>query len=303
MALGKGLGAFFSDTSTKVAQQLHTADSENKLRAAVVEEGGGRLFATETVYHIPLSAIRSNPSQPRRNFPIEELQELVASIEQHGILQPIVVKEKSDGAYEIIAGERRFRAASMLGMTTIPSLVKKVDDNKSQLEMALIENIQRANLNPIEEAFAYKRLIDDFGETHDMVAQRIGKSRPHVSNMIRLLDLPHDVQRGLIEGKIPHTKARALLGLPTIRQQLKAYYDVISDTKYSTSETEAMVRSIRTTKGRRDPFFDEIERRLRERLGTKVFVVGSRQKGSVRIQFFSEEEFKRVLEFLEGKSY
>lgn len=294
MALGKGLGAFFSTpngTATKM-EEVQVKDEVTQKNDTSASR------PHDIVRYVPLSAIRANPNQPRKTFRIDELQELVASIETHGVLQPIVVTETSDGSYEIIAGERRFRACQMIGMATIPAVIRPVDE-RTKLELALIENIQRAELNAVEEAYAYKRLCDEFNDTQEEVAARVGKSRTHVANMIRLLDLPQDIQRGLIEGKISHTKARALLGLPTIASQLKAYFDMLGDKTITTRETESMVRMARTSAGRRNPLIDEIESRLRGRMGTKVYVTNNHGRGSIKIEFYSDEEFKKILGLLE----
>ncbi len=290
MALGKGLNAL-----------IHTqAGAHTKSDAtAVVDENQN---STEhRVALVPMSAIHPCKDQPRKDFQIDEMQELVSSIEQYGILQPILVKEESDGSYEIIAGERRFRACQMVGMTRIPCLVKGVD-KKQQLEIALVENIQRKNLNPIEEAFAYQRLTHEFGMTQEQVGKQVGKSRPYIANSIRLLDLPQDIQKALIEEKISHSKARALLGLTTARQQLNAFYAIVGDKQMSTHETELMVRRHKRIVYAKEPILHAMENRIREKLGTKVTIVSRKGKGSVRVDFFSDEELQKIVQSMLGGS-
>ncbi len=292
MALGKGLNALIG-SQTQGGQKETKQQPKKEQKPAGHEVQHGSLM-------IPVSQIQADPTQPRKQFGINELQDLVQSIEKHGILQPLVVREKADGTYEIIAGERRFRASQMIGMTRVPCSVKSVD-KKQQLEISLVENIQRKDLNPLEEAFAYQRLTDEFGMTQAEVGLQVGKSRSYVANTIRLLELPQDVQKGLIEGKITHTKARALLGLPTIRQQLKAFYDIAGDKSISTRATEQMVRKHSNKPGRRDPMLNGLEERLRNKLGTKVYVTSNKGKGSVKIDFFSDEEMHKIVSTIVGK--
>ena len=300
MPLGKGLGAYFSAplveekkeevvakpvAQVTVEQETATTEVSYTLSAAPLKK--------DHLREIPLELISPNPTQPRKHFGELELQDLAQSIQEHGILQPITVKELENGHYEIIAGERRFRASQMAGLASIPALIKPVDA-KTQLELALIENIQRQELNPVEEAFAYRRLIDDFKQTQDSVARRVGKSRAHVANMVRLLELPSEVQRGLIEGLITHTKARALLGLSTPAQQVAAYKDMVQDKRITTREAEVLARVSRGG-GRRDAVIDGIESKLRETLGTKVYVAYNKGRGNIKIDFYSDEELKEII--------
>ncbi|MAG11726.1 MAG: chromosome partitioning protein ParB [Parcubacteria group bacterium] len=299
MALGKGLNALIGSTKSTGKKLTKKATTKESRPGAGRDPSQVDQPAQEGSHMIPVSQINANPDQPRKQFGIDELQDLVQSIEKHGILQPLVVKEEEDGTYQIIAGERRFRASQMIGMTRVPCTVKPVD-KKQELEISLVENIQRKNLNPLEEAYAYQRLTDEFGMTQAEVGSQVGKSRSYIANTIRLLDLPQDVQKGLNEGKISHTKARALLGLPTIRQQLKAFYDIAGDKQISTRATEQMVRKHRTKLGRRDPLLNALEERLREKLGTKVYMTNTKGRGSVKIDFFSDEEMNGVVQKILG---
>src|SRR3989339_2075456 len=185
MPLGKGLNSPIPPTKSRRIFHRETGDSRDQ----------------EKVWQIPLSEIVPNAEQPRRTFSHAELEDLIASIKKHGVLQPITVVEKTDGGYELIAGERRLRASQMAGLATVPALVRTAT-RQQKLELALIENIQRQDLNPVEEAFAYKRLMEEFHLTQQEVADQVGKSRPAVANIIRLLDLPEEIQRALMDGKI-----------------------------------------------------------------------------------------------------
>ena len=296
MALGKGLNALIGSS---IAQKEMDSTIENV--GAKVSKTSVRDEGIHGSLMIPISQIHADPQQPRKKFDKEELQDLVQSIQKHGILQPLIVHEVDDGSYEIIAGERRFRAAQMIGMTTVPCMVKPVDA-KQKLEISLVENIQRKNLNAIEEAFAYQRLINEFGLTQEDIAKQVGKSRPYIANTVRLMDLPQDIQKGLIEEKITHTKARALLGLSTMREQLKAYYDIVehADTPITTRATEEMVRA-KKNKNVRDPMLVSVENRLREILGTKVFVARSRGRGTISIDFYSDEDLRKIVAHITKK--
>ncbi len=252
----------------------------------------------QEVLFIPLTEIVPNREQPRKHFEREELDNLVASIKEHGILQPITVSEKSDGGYELIAGERRFRASQIAGVATIPALVRKTKDDAERLELALIENIQRRDLNPVEEALAYERLIDEFHLTQEEVAKKVGKSRPAVTNTIRLLDLPEDMKQALIDGKITAGKARALLSLTNPEEQRELFQSLLGE-KMSVREVEARVaaKGEMSRKGsvRRDPNVMAQEKLMEERLGTKVHITRKGERGTIVIDYYSLEELKRLL--------
>lgn len=215
--LGRGLGALIPHGDEDDRQEFASG-----LRAVAVE------------------AIRPNPHQPRSVLEDDALDELAASIEEHGLIQPLIVNDEGDDTYTLIAGERRWRAAQRAGLSQVPVVVKEASP-QAMLEMALIENIQRADLNPLEEAAAYRQLIDDFGLTQAQVAQRVGKSRPAVANFVRLLDLPEDVQAAVVAGEVSGGHARALLGASTSEQQV-ALMRTITDKDLSVRQTEAIVR-------------------------------------------------------------
>jgi len=286
MALGKGLGS------------LIPQDSKKKARKTIRKQTGSSVTSSkDQIWHVPLSEIAPNVEQPRKDFSHQALEDLVSSIKKHGVLQPVVVTERADGGYELIAGERRFRASEIAGMATIPATVRSVTEQE-KLELALIENIQRQDLNPIEEAFAYKRLIDEFGLTQQEVSEQVGKSRPVVANTIRLLDLPDKIQKALIDRKLTVGKARALLSLKDVRDQMKVYEDMVGE-RVTVRDVEKTVaaRGGKSRKGsvRRDPNILAQEQLLEDRLGAKVTIRKKGEKGTISIEYNSLGELKRLL--------
>jgi ParB family chromosome partitioning protein len=246
---------------------------------------------------VPIELVRRNPHQPRNDFGEEGLAELAASIATHGVIQPIVVRGTADGGYELVAGERRLRAARMAGLTQIPAVIRDSTSNEL-LELALVENVQRADLNPIEEASAYRELIDGFGLTHEAVAQRVGKSRVAISNALRLLDLAAETRDAIIGGRISEGHGRALAAL-TIPELQRAVLQVVLDRHLSVRQTEELVRRKRDaglTRSRRALSGDlaDLEAQLRGILATKVGIVRTRKGGRVVIDFYSDEELDRI---------
>jgi len=273
--LGKGLQALFSEQE-------------------VSQEDG--------VVEIRVSDIRPNKYQPRRDFPAEKLEELARSISLHGVLQPIVVRDII-GGYELVAGERRWRACKMAGLETIPAIVRPFSDNE-MMEIALIENLQREDLNPLEEATAYRQLLDEFGLTQEELSQRIGKSRSHIANILRLLQLPPEIQESVSRGTISMGHARALLGLEKKAQQLEAWRQVV-EKGLSVRETEALVQHLKAGKEPRrkraeqkEPHILALEASLQENLGTKVQIWPGRKKGRIEIEYYTEEDLERICRLL-----
>lgn len=279
MSLGRGLGALITPTNTgrQVRQYGVSEDTKDK------------------IWNIPLSEIQPDPNQPRKHFNPEELQELADSIKEHGVLQPLLVIEKANGEYELVAGERRFRASKLAGLATVPVIVKKMADQE-RLEVSLIENIQRADLNPIEEAFAYKRLIEEFDMTQEEVGIKVGKSRPAVANAIRLLDLPEEIQKALVDKKINTGQARSLLSLETSEKQLAMLSSMLGQ-KITVRELEKEVNRQRIDKStlRRDPNLAYLEDKIRTALGTKVSITQKGDKGTISLQYYSKEELARII--------
>ena len=276
MSLGRGLGALITPT-TKNNSVVGSAD-EGK------------------VWFIPISKITADPNQPRKKFDVQELEQLSSSIKEHGVLQPILVVEKVDGGYEIVAGERRWRASQLAGMTTIPALIKKLADQQ-KVEISLIENIQRQDLDPIEEAFAYKRLMEEFNLTQQQVADKVGKSRPGVANAVRLLDLPAEVQAALIDRKINSGQARALLALSSAQEQLHMLASMLGE-KITVRELEREANKQKVLKHipiRKDANLLFLEDKMRAEFGTKVNITQKGDRGTIVLDYYSQEELKRLV--------
>lgn len=255
----------------------------------------------DSVKSVPITSIVPNPKQPRTIFNEEELNDLAASIKEHGIIQPLVVSEKQDGEYTLIAGERRLRAAQLAGLTTVPVISRSADDQEL-LELALIENIQREDLSPLEAAEAYKNLEENFNLTHEEISKRVGKNRVSITNTIRLLKLPGEVQKSLLDKKITEGHARALLSLPTAQAQISALNFVIQH-GLNVRQTEEYVRSLagekkpdKPNKADLSPEMKEIEEKLRQMIGTKVTIRQSKEgRGTISIHYYSEEDLESLI--------
>ena len=260
------------------------------------------------VLWLPAAEIRPNPMQPRRTFEEAPLRELAESIRRHGILQPLTVRRLSSGYYQIIAGERRWRAAKLAGLTEVPAVIIEADDRKV-MELGLIENLQREDLNPIEEANGYKVLLDEYGLTQEEVAQRVGKSRPAVANALRLLALPDPVHLLLEEGKLSAGHARAILAVPSGELQKKLAQKVVAE-ELSVRQTEALAK--RLAAGEKEPpapktaagpdlslYIKEAEKSLASRFGRKVHIVNGRKKGKIELEYYNPEDLNALLELLE----
>lgn len=262
--------------------------------------GGGPLEGGDEagLKTVPIDAIGPNPHQPRADFKEEELAELARSISEHGLIQPLIVTQ-NDGRYTLIAGERRWRAARRAGLSTLPVIVKEAS-SQEMLELALIENIQRADLNPLEEALAYQQLTAEFGLTQEQVAQRVGRSRPAVANTLRLLNLPATVQQAVVDGRLSGAHARTLLPLPTPEQQTAVMNSILNQ-GLNVRQTEALVRKLLAgakpkpkPASRPSPELTELESRFGQSLGTRVNVQKQGSKGKVIIHFYSDEELQAI---------
>lgn len=256
---------------------------------------------------IPIARIRPNPRQPRQRIDQAELDTLAASIAEHGVLQPILVTEVLDG-YQLVAGERRLRASRQAGLERIPAIVRQLAD-RDQLELALVENLQREDLGPIEEALAFRVLVDEFGLSQEEIATRVGRARSTVTNTLRLLDLDQGVRDALANGAISEGHARALGGLPT--EQQGRLVGTVVDQQLSVRQTEELVRRLREPRATApadgptrasDPDRDRVEEELRRSLGTKVTLARSRRGGRIIIEFYSDEELGQLYERLIGGS-
>lgn len=257
----------------------------------------------ESVNEVTIKEVTPNPFQPRRVFDPEALDELAQSIKQYGLLQPIVVRKTMNG-YELVAGERRWRAAQLIGLTAIPAVVREYTDGE-MTEIALIENLQRENLNPIEEAFAFRRLMDEFGLTQEEVARKIGRSRSLIANIVRLLNLPPFIQDHVSRGTLTVGQARPLLALDNVELQQEAA-DIIVAEDLSARDAEELVKRMavapRTKKQSpaepKEFFVVEAEDRLKMILGTQVKIKPGKLKSKIEIEFYSSEDLDRIIEVL-----
>lgn len=256
-----------------------------------------------TLRNIPLTSIKPNPNQPRKNINEDKLAELAASIKEHGVIQPIVVRQLEDQEYQLVAGERRWRACKTLSLETIPAVVAEYTDHVST-EVALIENLQREDLNPLEEATAYQSLINEFGLTQEEVAQRVGKSRSLVANMLRLLALPRDVLKLLSQGEISTGHARALLPLNDHYLQIKMVREIIKR-QLSVRQTEDLVNKLlnktkpETTTKNLDPQLISLTDQLESVFGTKVQIKTNKQgKGKLEIEFYNQDDLARIMDIV-----
>ncbi|MCL0033102.1 ParB/RepB/Spo0J family partition protein, partial [Peptococcaceae bacterium] len=257
----------------------------------------------QKVQEILLDDIEPNPNQPRIEIDQEKLKELVNSIKKHGVIQPIIVCRLPDSKYRIIAGERRFRACKLAGMKTIPAIIAEYSDVEAA-EIALIENLQREDLNPYEEALAYKRLIDIFRLTQEQLAERIGKSRSAIANMLRLLNLPEKILLMLKKGVLSTGHARAILSLKEERIQ-QSVADEIVKKQLSVRETEKLIKKLEKQKQdnkkkveKQSPEIMDLQERLQLALGTKVIIKGKGGKGKIEIEFYSTDDLSRILDII-----
>lgn len=288
-ALGRGLGALLEDSDT----------SKGKKIASEVEQ-------KSTINEIPLEFIEVNPFQPRTNFDKEALEELAESIKVQGIIQPITVRKLSDKQYQLISGERRTQASKLAGLEAIPAYIRTADDQQ-MLEMALIENIQRENLNAIEIALSYQRLMTECELKQEQLGDRVGKNRTTVNNYLRLLRLPPDIQSALKEKKISMGHARALINIENVDTQLDIFKRIIKD-DLSVRKVEALVRDVMSGKEEKESpkkkempqEYKKVQSQLSSHFGTKVDVkVDDKNKGEIKIPFLSVDDFNRILDILD----
>lgn len=282
MALGRGLDALLGDSS------LHA------------QEGGS--------VKLPISQVEPGLNQPRKHFDDAAMEELTESVRQHGVLQPLTVRRLNTGYYQIIAGERRWRAARAAGLTEVPALVIEADDRKV-MEIGLIENLQREDLNPMEEAAGYRTLIQEYGLTQEEAAKRVSKSRPALANAMRLLQLPQEVQWLVEQGNLSAGHGRALLGLSTPEEQI-SFAKEIMDKQYSVRETEEQIRRIQREaeepapeKQKTSPlrmYYKEAERQLTTRLSRKVTISPGKKKGKIALEYYDQDDLNALMKALEA---
>lgn len=278
--------------------------NKKKLGRGLGELLGDALDDTGRVMDISIDEISPNPWQPRRDFDEESLNALASSIRENGLIQPVVVRKKKDGTYELAAGERRWRAAKMAGFTVIPAISKEYDD-RSMAEMALVENLQRKDLNPVDEGMAYRKLMDEYGLTQENISQKVGKSRPYVANMVRLLDLPEEVKDFLSKGQLTAGQARPLLGLESDAEKVQLARRIVKE-GLSARKVEDIIREGKEPKKKEDPpaaaFMKAVEEKLGLSVGSKVRIrIGkgkNAHKGTISISFSNDEEFQRIADIL-----
>lgn len=268
----------------------------------------GEISKDEIVREIKLRELRPNPYQPRKSFRLEAIEELKQSIMEHGILQPIIARKSIKG-YEIVAGERRYRAAKEADLKTVPVVVRELSEQQ-MMELAILENLQREDLNPIEEAAAYQTLLEKLEFTQEQLANRLGKSRPHIANHVRLLSLPEGIRRYISDGEISMGHGRALLGLKK-KEMLKQVADKVLKEGMNVRQLEQYIHQLNDTVSRetkpkkqekKDIFIKQRETSLRERLGTSVTIKQSKKKGKIEIEFFSKEDLERILNLIDQEN-
>ncbi len=277
LGLGRGLGALF---------------------------GEGAMLESEAITSsIPLSKIEASLQQPRKYFQDESLDELADSIRTHGVLQPIIVRQLASGYYQIISGERRWRASRLAGLGEIPAMVIEADDRKS-LEIGLIENLQRENLNPMEEAIGFRTLIEEYGLTQEQVAQRVGKSRPVITNALRLLGLPEALQDMVATGTLSVSHARTILPLDNAGLQIKTAGQILEE-GLSVRQTEALVKRLQKPRAERGPeedqeqiYYNQAETDLSRHLGRRVRITRGKRKGTVELEYYGVEDLNNLLDQL-----
>lgn len=273
--------------------------------AIMVDNSVEEISGNSGTFKVKLMDIEPNREQPRKQFDEEALSELADSISKHGVLQPLLVRPLTDGSYQLVAGERRWRASRMAGLTEVPVVVKDLTDSQVA-ELALVENLQRENLNPLEEANGYKELGEKFGYTQEQIAEVVGKSRSAVANSLRLLALPKSVAMLVNEGKLSMGHARALLSLED-EKMMSDLAKLIVANDLSVRETERLARNMKKDepKGKkakkRNPFYDEAELALSDVLGRKVRITKSSKKGALEIEFFDDADLKKLLKIFDNE--
>ncbi|MEX1010458.1 MAG: ParB/RepB/Spo0J family partition protein [Balneolaceae bacterium] len=300
--LGRGLGAFFPEYGDSGEQSEGSGQKEANRPVVDPKE------RVNVVLQIPVGHIRPNPNQPRTHFNETALEQLASSLKEHGLIQPVTVRYLGEKRFELVSGERRLRAARLAGMTEIPAYIREVEDDQL-LALALIENIQREELNPIEVAIGYQRMIDELNYTQGEVASSVGKSRTTVTNQIRLLQLPDFIQAALRDDRITTGHARALIHLKSEDQQ-KALLKKIEENELSVRELEVEARKLdkKRETGRKnkpsnpgiDPFIKDISERLRRTLSTRVDLKTRKNGGEIRISYYSDEDLERLLQLFES---
>lgn len=294
--LGRGLSSLIPNKQSD-ASSSQTFQNAEEFAKRTVSAGDESIRGDNFVIEVPIDQIVANPHQPRLQFDDEKLGNLAQSIKMHGIIQPLIVSRKGN-LYELIAGERRFQASKIVGLKKVPVIIREASELQ-KLELAIIENIQRHDLNPIEEGKAYQKLADEFQMNQEEVAAKMGKSRSLVANKIRLLGLPVEIQKGLIEGKITEGHAKAILSIPNPEKQ-RALYEMILKNNLTVRQIEEKTKEVSERSYKRkttaDPELNELENKLVGALGTKVKISKSGDGGKIVIEYYSKEDLDSLLE-------
>ena len=290
--LGRGLEALFEEISVEIPEEKETVKKDKKTDKREAESG---------VLYVDINDIKPNIYQPRKTFDEDKLEELASSIREHGIIQPVVLRS-TDGGYEIVAGERRWRAARKAGIKKIPCVIRELTDEQNML-VAIIENMQREDLNPIEEAEGLSRMIEVYGLTQEQVSKGVGKSRPYITNSLRLLKLSDDVREMTREGKLTAGHARALAGIKDIERQKKLALKAVKE-GLSVRNIEKLAGEPAKKKSKVKPEKNadvmRLEAELKDTLGTKVTLSSTGRKGKIEIEYYSRDELERLIELLKS---
>ncbi|MBQ6622255.1 MAG: ParB/RepB/Spo0J family partition protein [Mogibacterium sp.] len=296
--LGRGLEALFADVAP-VQETVPQEDPQPAQEPAAAQESSAE---TDRVLYVDINDIKPNPEQPRKNFDPEKLEELARSIEENGVIQPLVVRKVPNG-YELVAGERRWRASRLAGLRTVPCIVREFDE-KQKLIVAILENMQREDLDPIEEAEGLQQMSERFGFTQEQVSASVGKSRAYIANSVRLLKLPEEIREMIRDGRLSAAHGRTLVSLGNERQQ-KAVADRIVREGLSVRATEKLADSLKkgreprpAVKAPEDPDVLAVEEELRTILGTKVRIVQQKRSGRIELEYYSREELNRLIDLL-----
>lgn len=296
--LGKGLDALFGDVEVSV-----TPSAEEAVRESTDESNSDE--AREGIKYIDINNIKPNANQPRKTFDEAKLEELADSIKEHGLIQPLVVRKSSNG-YEIVAGERRWRAARKIGIKEIPAIVRELSDEENML-LAIIENMQREDLDPIEEAEGISQMIEIYGFSQEQVSRSLGKSRPYITNQLRLLKLPEEIRKMVSDGRLSSGHVRALITIDNEEKQIKLAVQAVEQ-GLSVRQVEALAKDTKTLKKpqkktkKKSADVKRVEEDLKVALGTKVNLNQSGKKGKIEIEFYSKDELERLIELLKSLS-
>lgn len=299
MGLGKGLDALFGDVEVSIL------NDENKIDGYEANDKSNEETITSSgISYINIDEIKPNANQPRKTFDEGKLEELASSIEAHGLIQPLVVR-KSNNGYEIVAGERRWRAARKIGLREIPAIVRELNDEENML-LAIIENMQREDLDPIEEAEGINQMIEIYGLSQEQVSKSLGKSRPYISNQLRLLKLPTDIRKLVSEGKLSSGHVRALINVPDENKQISLAKQAVEQglsvrqIEVLAKESKDVTKKAKSKKPKKSADVKRVEEDLKNTLGTKVNLNQNGKKGKIEIEFYSKDELERLIEMLKS---